>query len=185
MSVFTDAFEQRLVNILLKKSEEEQQKLKSYDEVFPEPKENLVSKFLKVKESSLTASCAAYIYCDNHILAARRGDTAPAAPGKWNVPTGMIEAGEPANVAILREVDEETGLKLNQSQLQFLELQEWGDHIHNGANFKVTLEGTIDQHPTGPGDGECSRYEWIPLDEIDSYDWAFNMNEKIKRYSLI
>ena len=40
----------------------------------------------------------------------RRGPTAPWKSGWWNLPGGIIEPGEPAEVAAYRELQEETGL---------------------------------------------------------------------------
>lgn len=40
---------------------------------------------------------------------------------KWGVPAGKMEAGEKKEIAIIREVQEETGVLLNESQLHY-----WG-----------------------------------------------------------
>ena len=44
------------------------------------------------------------------ILLLRRGFTAPVAPGLWSLPGGVIDKGETAKQAMIRECAEEIGL---------------------------------------------------------------------------
>jgi 8-oxo-dGTP diphosphatase len=46
------------------------------------------------------------------ILAIRRSKTAPSRPLHWDLPGGDLEFGEDAQKGILREIKEETGLKI-------------------------------------------------------------------------
>lgn len=41
------------------------------------------------------------------------------------------------------------------------------------ANFRVHLSGNTMKYSVGEGDGENERFQWIPLDEIEKYNWEF------------
>jgi len=65
----------------------------------------------------------AVIVHDGRVLLVQRG-TEPAR-GRWSIPGGLIEVGEPLSEAVVREVREETGL-----QVEPVELIELLDRIH-------------------------------------------------------
>ena len=104
--------------------------------------------------------------------------------GKYNVPTGVIGDeyfGESPSDAAVREVREESGIKI-----QPLLLKDIGDEQYTnrygtflGKNYVVFLDGTIDEHRPGAGDGENERFEWIPINNVDKIEWAFGMGQKI------
>jgi 8-oxo-dGTP diphosphatase len=56
--------------------------------------------------------CVGAVICDAsaRILLIKRAN--PPAQGQWSLPGGRIESGESAEVAIVREVREETGLQV-------------------------------------------------------------------------
>lgn len=133
-------------------------------------------------KNSKTVSVSCYIYCNDSILVAKRGSTAPSNPDKWNVPVGMIDGNETPEQAMVREIREETGLDVSPSQLEYMGTQEWGDGINNGKNYRVILDGECSDYHIGEGDGECSKYQWVNISDTDEYDWAFGMGELIKEY---
>lgn len=49
---------------------------------------------------------------DGCVLLLLRGPTAPWMPLRWNLPGGMVEAGETPAIAAAREAREETGLRV-------------------------------------------------------------------------
>lgn len=54
---------------------------------------------------------------DGKILAIRRSKTAPSRPLFWDLPGGQLEFGEDSEKGAAREVEEETGLKVNNLKL--------------------------------------------------------------------
>lgn len=125
------------------------------------------------------SSCS-YIFCKNEdgswcILCGRRGNTAFSGRNLYNPPMGMKEFGETAVQCAVRECEEETGLSLPENLFKFVNSEEYGDG-KMGANFVVVLDGVVEQYQTGNGDGENSKFEWIPVNYINNLQWAFNTN---------
>ncbi len=52
---------------------------------------------------------------DNRVVLVRRGQ--PPRQGEWSIPGGMLELGEKLRDGIVREIEEETGLKVTPQQL--------------------------------------------------------------------
>lgn len=56
----------------------------------------------------------------NRIFLTRRSMEKSYAPGKWENPAGHVQAGETPEHAVLRELQEETGISVREEQLAFL-----------------------------------------------------------------
>ena len=126
-------------------------------------------------------SAALYCFCLNKegeycILAGKRGSTAPSEPNKYNVPTGMREYGETIEQCAQRECQEESNIHVE--NISYVNDVEWA-RGRFGANCFSLLDGTTDQHPSGQGDGENKRFEWIPISQINNYNWAYNMDKTV------
>ena len=52
------------------------------------------------------------------VLLQERDEGAPVAPGQWGMVGGHVEAGEPFAEAVVRELEEETGLRLPDGTIQ-------------------------------------------------------------------
>lgn len=55
-------------------------------------------------------SAGCFVEVNGNILLLLRNRTCRIEPGKWGIPAGKIEPGETARRAIVREIEEETGL---------------------------------------------------------------------------
>ena len=55
----------------------------------------------------------AAIFRDDQVLALRRAPTSTAAPGSWEAVGGRVEDGEEPIAAMEREINEETGLRVD------------------------------------------------------------------------
>jgi 8-oxo-dGTP diphosphatase len=120
------------------------------------------------------------------VLAARRHAQAIRG-GLWELPGGKIEPGETAEAAACREVAEETGIYLT-------ETQPLGEVEHHDRSGRPDLRGearvrlhaviahvgvTVEAKPIASA--EC---RWIPLDELDKYEWPpanLALNEQLRR----
>jgi ADP-ribose pyrophosphatase YjhB (NUDIX family) len=123
------------------------------------------------------------------ILANKRGKGCPNNVGKWNCPCGYLDYDETIKQACTREVKEETNLTLDPSSLQFL----WIDSNPRGKtqNISVAFWSYKDtySYQTVTGEfgepDEVDEVEWIGLDELENYDWAFEHNYSIMRIALM
>ena len=99
--------------------------------------------------------------------------------GRWCLPGGHIDPGEPARVAVIREVKEETGLDFEASFAGYLDeiIPERGIHA-----VVLVFSGPA----TGelvPSEGEVSEIAWIPIQEARSMSLAFTHNVILDRYA--
>jgi ADP-ribose pyrophosphatase YjhB (NUDIX family) len=99
------------------------------------------------------------------VLLTRRSDKV-REPGKWCLPGGHLEIGEPWETAVIREVAEETGLGVRAAKL-------FG--IYSDPKLTVTLE----KLPEGYfGQFVCAGFlvtdfdgDVNPNEEVDDWDW--------------
>ncbi len=101
---------------------------------------------------------------DGCVLLVRRG-RAPAL-GRWSVPGGRVEWGETLAAAVVREVAEETGLKVTCEGLADWVERIGEDHHYIIADFWVSVGG--EGVPVAGDDAAEAR--WVPLSELDDLD---------------
>ena len=119
------------------------------------------------------------------VLANQRGKGTPDFQGYWNCPCGFLEKNEFGHVGAARETLEETGFHIQPDALKMFSVQTDPYKSNNGnvsirykafVGFqkqitKVDIEG-------GEAD-EVERIKWIPLDEVERYQWAFGHDKTI------
>lgn len=98
------------------------------------------------------------------ILLVRRGR--PPALGRWSLPGGRVEHGETLAEAVVREVGEETALKVACGDLVGWAERIGPDHHYVILDFDVTIESYGDP---SPGD-DADRAAWVPLAEVPHMD---------------
>ncbi len=125
---------------------------------------------------------AATVYSsDGKLLMAR--NTHPAFGGVysdcWKIPGGGVEAGETQLQAIVREVQEETGINFTSLQAELIEdsmtgeaektLRETGERVLARMKFftyTVVLDKPADQILVTLDPHEFNEYEWFELSEL-------------------
>lgn len=147
---------------------------------------------------------AAVIIRDGEILLVKRAYE--PSKGKWSIPGGSVEWGEPLVEALKREVREETGLEIEVDGLAGVFDLIVSDrpetplacNAGEGSGVRVqsslhagrsTLNSPITYHyilidyfahPTGgtltPGD-DASDARWVPLDDLDRYDLSDHLRD--------
>jgi 8-oxo-dGTP pyrophosphatase MutT (NUDIX family) len=92
-------------------------------------------------------------------------------PGKWCLPGGHLEKGEPWEVALVREVKEETGLEVRQMRLV-------GVYSDPGLTLTAPLgeEGHQIQFVCALYKVDSFAGEVLPNDEVDAWDWFDSEN---------
>ena len=101
---------------------------------------------------------------------------------KWDFPGGSVNLDEDANDAIIREINEELQIELNEANVFKINS---GKGIPSGQFVFVLFASR--KHDLKDGiklSKEHSEYQWISLDEIDNYTFYLrdNIIEDIKNY---
>jgi 8-oxo-dGTP diphosphatase len=108
----------------------------------------------------------------DRVLLVRRGR--PPAVGKWSVPGGRIQAGEPVRAAVVREVAEETGLTVTVGEfLGWVERFDAGYHFVI-LDFRVVVLD-VDQAPRAGDD--AAEAAWVPTAQLGDYPLVAGLTE--------
>lgn len=86
------------------------------------------------------------ILCDGKLLILERKDENPMWDHKWEFPGGKVDPGETHHQTVLREIKEETGLEIAETQFLGIHSHDW--HLDNGDVLRVHLHchvGRTDQ----------------------------------------
>lgn len=102
----------------------------------------------------------AIVVDEDRLLLVRRGH-GPAG-GEWSVPGGRVEFGETLAEAVVRELEEETGLEGVCDQFVG-----WVEKIENEhhfviLDFAVTVLDAVEPR----AGGDAAEATWVPLDEV-------------------
>jgi mutator protein MutT len=111
----------------------------------------------------------ALILREGKILLEKRSNE--PAKGKWSIPGGVVEVGEPLEEAVIRETLEETGLTVEKPRLVDVVYQ-----IDRDSEGKVKYHFVIIDYlvkvksgePAAASDAEELR--WVALGEVEAYD---------------
>lgn len=108
---------------------------------------------------------AAIIRKGNRILAAQRCNDDELS-GKWEFPGGKIEADESPQECIIRELNEEFGIK---SRINgYL-----GKNLHDYGNKLILLKAFFVEHLSGEFQVRVHQnIRWIKITELMNIDWA-------------
>lgn len=94
-------------------------------------------------------------------LIAERPPGKPAA-GLWEFPGGKVEAGEDDLRALVRELDEELGIRLAPAQFTF-----FADA--RSAHLTLVFYHTRTDSDLAPQGREGQQWRWVALDELGAY----------------
>ena len=106
----------------------------------------------------------AAIVHEGRVLAARRTSPAVVAGG-WEFPGGKVEPGEDPEQAIVREVAEELGCRIEVTGHLSGEVP-----IREGYSLRVALASVIDGEPV-PRESEHDAVRWLGPEELDAVEW--------------
>lgn len=95
--------------------------------------------------------------------------------GKWELPGGRLQTGETPQIALEREVWEETGLKVTVNRL----LSTWSyriDATEELVGLNYLCNTTTDFVSLSK---EHTDYRWIAISEVNQYDFYQGVNEEL------
>ncbi len=124
----------------------------------------------------------AFIFRENaeEVLVVRRG--APPREGIWSVPGGAVEIGEPLEDAIHREIDEETGLRI-----EILEIAAVVDRVNHDpfgrVQYHYVLIDYLCEHVSGDAvaRSDISDARWVRVRDLaglDMTEWTIEYLRK-------
>ena len=100
------------------------------------------------------------------VFAARRNPERSAG-GLWEFPGGKVEANETPEQALTREIKEELGVEVSIGNLVDTSLSNVAGLTIELACYLATLEGP---EPISSTDHDA--LTWVPIDELESLEWA-------------
>ena len=107
-----------------------------------------------------------------------RRDQEPAK-GLWSVPGGRVIKGEYLNQAVVREVLEETGLKIAVGDLLGI-LEVVGEAHYVILDFIATVDERLEPVPGT----DVSEARWVPLEEVEALDCTPRFVEMMRAWGV-
>lgn len=111
-------------------------------------------------------------------LLLRRSPSSKGNPGKWEFPGGKVESGENFDVALLREVAEETGLTISLQRVAGATEYELPDR----KVAYLILEGHLEAGQVRLS-SEHDDYAWVTLDRLPTMDLVEQFRPFAQTYS--
>lgn len=140
---------------------------------------------------------------NGYVLASRRGPNSADYKGKMNLVAGYLDYDENGTEAVVRESWEETGFDILEHKKKLLVIKNnlydpWSVNTEITTNLQnITLRYGIilylpenEEFPSLTTEhneivGECEDPVWMPLDQFQKHEWAFNHDQVILEYSLL
>jgi ADP-ribose pyrophosphatase YjhB (NUDIX family) len=117
------------------------------------------------------------------LLLVRRG-TEPAK-GRWSVPGGRIEPGETAIEAVVRELVEETGLRVVVTGVAGnVERTGPGGVVYDIEDFHARLDAGVDPEQVRAGD-DATEAGWFTDDEVEGLDCVDGLLDTLRGWQVI
>lgn len=122
------------------------------------------------------------------VLANLRGPGTPDYQNHWNAVCGFLERFENSKEGIAREILEECGFQIDTKDLHVVFVETEPEECNNGnvtIRHRAFLGRIIPHYVTLEcgEENEVSGVQWIPIDDLDKYKWAFNHRKTIELYA--
>lgn len=139
---------------------------------------------------SRAVAVTSFVYGKNadgvwHVLANKRGNGTPDFTGYWNVPCGYLDFNETGENAAIRETFEETGLNFKDKLFRMCGVSTNPNNNRQNVSIRYNLflkepiESFSSFSKKYMEKDEVEDIKWIPLTEINNYEWAFGHNAYI------
>ncbi|MFF9580579.1 NUDIX domain-containing protein [Streptomyces achromogenes] len=143
-------------------------------------------KTLKPALESMTLLVAAVIVHDkatNRVVLLQRSENAKFAQGKWDLPVGKSEPGEPITETAVRELYEETGLTVKPESLKVAHIIHgaWGVEAPNGFLTVVFVAHEWAGEPENREPRKHSQVCWVDADAIPE-NFVETTSNALRRY---
>jgi ADP-ribose pyrophosphatase YjhB (NUDIX family) len=125
----------------------------------------------------------AVILDGERVLLARRGR--PPGQGKWSIPGGLVDLGERIEDALVREVEEESGLRV-----RLLGLCGVIDRVlreRDAVSYHYVIIDYVAESVGGrlQAGSDAAEVRWVTLDDLGQYDTTDGLADMIERARAI
>jgi 8-oxo-dGTP diphosphatase len=129
------------------------------------------------------ACAGAVVRDDGRLLLVRRG-TEPQK-GRWSVPGGRVEPGETAVEAVVREVAEETGLRVVPTgPAGTVERPGPGGVVYVIEDFHARLAPGVDPQDVRAGD-DAAGAAWFTAEEVEHLDCVDGLLDTLREWQVL
>jgi 8-oxo-dGTP diphosphatase len=106
----------------------------------------------------------------------------PPQQGRWSLPGGRVEWGETARAAVVREVEEETGI-----DVQVTKLVEVIERISSTHHFVIMDYEAVplDPHSVPHASTDAADARWVPWSNVADYDLADQLLEFFQQHGYV
>ncbi len=119
----------------------------------------------------------------DRLLLIRRGRE--PGRGRWSIPGGRVEPGESARDAVVREVEEETGLRVVVTGLAgFVERPGPDGVVYEIEDFFARVEPGTDPHRLVAGD-DAEDAQWWPTHRIEGLDCVEGLTDALVGWGVL
>lgn len=126
------------------------------------------------------AGVAAVVFSGERVLLVRRGNE--PSKGRWGLPGGVVELGERVEEAVVREVEEETGVTVRPIRLLTVFdsiVRDVGDNVRFHYILCEYLCEAVEGDPHAATD--VSDAVWVPLEDLGSMDMTLGTRRFIEK----
>lgn len=112
--------------------------------------------------------CVGALIRDKHdrVYAHRRSNDRRLLPGTWDVVGGHVEAGETAEQALAREIEEETGWRLRHVEAVIADWEwEYDGVVRHELDYLVEVDGDLSEPRLEAGKHDA--YAWVGPDDLE------------------
>lgn len=131
-------------------------------------------KSVHIKDNRTQYSDVILINNKNEILFTVRNKNDNFEPGKYCLPGGHIEEDEEPIAAAVRELEEETGISLKESQMQ-----PCGQYFDRKSHINYFC-AHYDGDPVVLDEREQQQFEWVSIDDVSDKPLLMNLKENFK-----
>ena len=138
----------------------------------------------KYPRPAVTADCIVITReAEPKVLLIQRGDE--PFKGGWAFPGGFMNMDETTEQCAIRELEEETGLRL--SKIQQIGAYSKVDRDPRGRTVTVAYLAIVDEPVTVTGQDDAAQAEWFPIDALPplAFDHEDIMRDAISLYGEI
>jgi len=126
-----------------------------------------------------TLSVTAVIENDGDILFMQRKDDLANFPAKWVFPGGKVEPGEDAIEALVREIDEEVGIKRD-FHVAFLDSYSFVRSEDESTAVGLVFLIKVNRRSISVEKSAFQDYQWIKPEQVFNFDTIYGMEVHVR-----